>query len=78
MGKKRHLKAKIFAKSLEQKEVTFGIIKLEPDKAPGYDFITGIIHKELRTKVVIRLIHFINAAFRLYPWKAMMTDITGF
>lgn len=34
-------------------------------KAPGYDLITGQVLKELPDKALIKLLYFINAAFRL-------------
>lgn len=39
--------------------------KLKVRKAPGYDLITGQIIKALPEKALIKLLHIINAAFRL-------------
>lgn len=46
---------------------------LSPKKAPGYDLITGKIIKKLPDKALIKLMHIINACFRLryvpMQWK---------
>lgn len=38
---------------------------INPKKAPGFDFITVEILKQLPQKAIIKLTHLINAAFRL-------------
>uniref|UniRef100_A0A0A9YN50 Putative RNA-directed DNA polymerase from transposon BS n=1 Tax=Lygus hesperus TaxID=30085 RepID=A0A0A9YN50_LYGHE len=49
------------------------MFNLSPKKAPGYDLITGKILKELPEKGLKKLLHIINASFRLHhvplQWK---------
>ena len=39
--------------------------KINPNKAPGFDLITGKIIQQLPKKAIIKLTNLINAAFRL-------------